>query len=323
LHGNGPPPGRARGRDAQRAGLSAALDPRGVLEDAATAVLRLGDERLTALLDREVPGAGREFGDRGRRTVLREQRPGHRHGEPERREVTGGRSGRLPLRLAREGLLTGLARLRLTTEGRLLRRTRVAVTAGRLRTVGLRGRGTRGRDERTLQGGHQRGGDRRGGQQQRRDQTEDETGTGVRLPAAETGEDVVERPHRVDDRPEGRPRGEDRQGHTELAEVETGDLGRLGQRAGHDDEGRTGDTGDVHAHHQAEVVPGVGDVVAVAAERVEERRDEQQYRCSDHHAVASSEGADIHFRSFVGRLVVGRGVAVHLVALRLRCEARG
>lgn len=135
-----------------KSGTSAALDPRGVLQHAATAVLRLRDQRRTALLHGQVPGTRGEFGDRRRRTVLREQRTRHRHGEPERREVRGGGRG-LRLRLLRLGGV-GLTRLRLAAVRGLLG-TGVAVTAGGLGAVGLRGGGLGGGDEGTLEGGDQ------------------------------------------------------------------------------------------------------------------------------------------------------------------------
>lgn len=166
---------------------SAALDSAGVLQYASAAVLRLGHQAGAALLDGQVPGAGRQFGDRRRGAVLAVQRTRHGHREPERREVRGGR--RLlclrGLRLLRLGLLlTGLraalraerlARLRLsrlTAERLALARlplgaggARVAVTTLRLGAVGLgaaglgAGRrgplraGTRGRRSRRRRGG--------------------------------------------------------------------------------------------------------------------------------------------------------------------------
>src|SRR5687767_11563907 len=67
---------------------SAALDARGVVQDAAAAVLGLGDQGGRAtLLDRQVPGARGEFGDLGGGAVLGEEGAGHRDREPERREV--------------------------------------------------------------------------------------------------------------------------------------------------------------------------------------------------------------------------------------------
>lgn len=118
---------------------SAALDARRVLQDTAAAVLRLRDQGRAALLDGQVPGARREFGDRRRRTVLGEQRTRHRHREPERREVPGRGLRRLRLlglglaaeRLPRLGLtgLTRLPGLRVTVAAGLLG-ARVAVTTG-------------------------------------------------------------------------------------------------------------------------------------------------------------------------------------------------
>lgn len=132
LYDNGP---RPEGRGAVTCAVaygSAALDARGVLEDATTAVLRLGDEALAALLHREVPGARRQLGDRVRRTVLAVQRAGHRNGEPERGELA--RRGRAALR----GLL-GLLRLRRVALGglTLLGGAGVAVTLARLGAVRL------------------------------------------------------------------------------------------------------------------------------------------------------------------------------------------
>jgi hypothetical protein len=84
---------------------------------------------------------------------------------------------------------------------------------------------------------------------------------------------------------------------------------------GDDDERGADDAGKYDAHQHRRASPGIrdGEVVRGPVERIEvkERRDQQQYRCSDHHAVASSEGADIHFVSFISRrLVFGGGVAV-------------
>src|SRR6185503_5221024 len=109
-----------------RRGGSAALDAARVLEDTATAVLRLRDQGRAALLDGQVPGARRQFGDRRGRTVLREQRSRHRNGEPERREVPGRRLR--SLRLLRLSTPEGLPGLRLPAVGLLLSGTGVAVT---------------------------------------------------------------------------------------------------------------------------------------------------------------------------------------------------
>lgn len=139
--------------------MSAALDPGRVLQNTAAAVLRLRHQARAALLDGQVPGARRQFGDRRRRTVLREQRTRHRHGEPERRELPAGRLRLRGLRLLRLRLrterLTGLAGLRLTAVGLArLRGTgaRVAVTTLRLTAVRLRGGGLGGGEEGALEG---------------------------------------------------------------------------------------------------------------------------------------------------------------------------
>src|SRR5689334_11242701 len=76
------PEGRGAVRHSGRAGPtvrdsragSAALDVGRVLEDTAAAVLHLRQQALAALLHRQVPDAGGEFGDRRGGTVLREQR---------------------------------------------------------------------------------------------------------------------------------------------------------------------------------------------------------------------------------------------------------
>src|SRR5262245_49586468 len=122
---------------------SAALDTARVLQHATVAVLCLGQQTGAALLDGEVPDAGREFGDRHGRAVLRVQGTRYRHGEPERREGPCRSLLRLPAE--RLPLLRPAA-------VRLLLGARVAVTALWLPAVGL-GRGRPGgREESSLQG---------------------------------------------------------------------------------------------------------------------------------------------------------------------------
>ncbi len=199
-----------------------------------------------------------------------------------------------------------------------LLRTRVAVTAGGLGAVGLRGGRAGCREEGALEGRDERRGDRGGGHEQRGDEGEDQADAGARGAFARVLTDVVEATRRVEDVAERAPRGEHRESGAELAEVEPRDLRGLRQAPGDDDERGTDDSGQHDAEHDRAAAPQHGEVDAVGdiVERVEveERRDEEQHRCSEHHAIASSEGADIHFRSFVGRLIVGRGVAVTMSA---------
>ncbi len=164
------------------------------------------------------------------------------------------------------------------------------------RPVGGGGLRLRGADQGDLEGRDERRGDGATGQGQGGDQADDQAGAG-----AGGG----------DDGPERRPGREDGEGDTELGEVETGDLARLllRQRTADDDDRRADHPGQVHAHEGVQRLPGVDAGVvlgfAVLGERAgavraagesEERGDEQQHRCSDHHAVTSSEGADVHVR---------------------------
>ncbi|MFD9241667.1 GAF domain-containing protein [Streptomyces sp. NPDC059556] len=100
-------------------------------------------------------------------------------------------------------------------------------------------------------------------------------------------------------RPAEGPRGDDRRGDPELAEVDPDDLAGLGQRAVQHDQGRPDDAHHVHTDGVAQGVPGVRGVdrEALVGEVVQERGDEQHHRCTDQHAIASGEGADIHVRS--------------------------
>ena len=105
-------------------------------------------------------------------------------------------------------------------------------------------------------------------------------------------------------------------------------LRRLRQHAGDDDERGADDAGQVRRSAGPDALSQALGCRSrqwppSSGVEVEERGDEQQHRCSDHHAVASSEGADVHFRSFVGLVSSVVVVAVTVSPSATRREARG
>ncbi len=119
----------------------------------------------------------------------------------------------------------------------------------------------------------------------------------------------------LDQRPQRGPGGRDGEHTAPPRQRQAQHLARLGLEAPGDQQagGDEADQEDAGEHQGSGGVPCAGHVHTGGGVEIEERGDEQQRRCSDHHAVASSEGADVHVLGVLlglGRLVVPRSQIV-------------